>query len=358
MPSSDGENGKRAQTDQSLQAERAKTDAELARRRTKVEEGADATVRAAREHSDSMLTAARQREDQSPAMRAAGDLLSGARVREDAAIAQERVRGDAALDAERLEGRVALASLLAAERKETNSRLLLERADADALLERRDELLALVSHDLRSLLGAVAMGTAMIDKEIQRDAAQVPRYCGAIKRATAQMNRLVSDLLEVASFDAGKLVLQFGSYDAAELVHHVAETFESMSMTKELVISTRTPKRPLPAIFDADRIGQILANLIGNAIKFTAAGGHIVVSVEPEGANLRFSVADSGQGIAPEKLGGIFERYAQARRSEGGGLGLGLYIARRLVESHGGRIWAESVVGQGSTFFFLLPAER
>jgi signal transduction histidine kinase len=350
--------GKRAETDESLRAERARTDTELARRRSKVEDDTNAAVNAARERSDSALSAARQREDQSRMGRAAANVLAAEREREDSAIALERQRGAAALDAERLKGRIALATLLAAERQETDSRLLLERANADVLLERRDELLAVVSHDLHSLLAAIAIGATMIETELQGASVPVSRHSALMKRAIAQMNRLVSDLVEVASFDAGKLILQCGHYDAAELVQRVAETFESMSSTKELAIRTNVPNQPLPGLFDPDRISRVLANLIGNAIKFTAAGGQISVSVEPAGTSLRFAVADNGEGIAPEKVEGIFERYSQGGRSPGGGLGLGLYIARRIVEAHGGRIWAESTVGEGSTFFFSLPSEQ
>ena len=245
-----------------------------------------------------------------------------------------------------------------AERRETDSRLLLEREDADALLERRDELLALVSHDLRSLLGAIAVHTTVIESQMHAGSAQIGRCTVSIKAAVAQMNRLVSDLLEVASFEAGKLVLQRGRHDACALVRQITELFASLSRTKELVIAARTPDRPLMGSFDADRISQVLANLIGNAIKFTAAGGQISVSVEPEGTNLRFAVADSGVGIPPERVAAIFERYSQADRSASGGLGLGLYIARRLVEAHGGRIWVESTVGQGSVFFFSLAEKE
>ena len=284
-------------------------------------------------------------------------MLAAEREREDAAIALERQRGDAALDSERLRGRIALAGLLAAERLETDSRLLLDRSNADALLAGRDELLAVVSHDLRSLLGTIAIGATMIERELQDGPAQAIRHAALVKRAIAQMNRLVSDLLEVASFDAGKIVLQCGVYDAAALVQRVAETFESMSSTKGIAIHARVPNQSLPGMFDPDRVGQALTNLIGNAMKFTAAGGHIIVSVEAEGPILRFAVADNGVGISPEKLEGIFERYSQAGHSESGGLGLGLYIARRLVEAHGGRIWAESTLGQGRTFHFSLPSE-
>jgi signal transduction histidine kinase len=206
-------------------------------------------------------------------------------------------------------------------------------------------------------LGIIAMNADMIERQAQVGPAQVTRYSVSIKRATAQMTRLVSDLLEVASFEAGKIVLQRRCLDARGLVQQITDTFAAVSSTKELELAARTPNRPSPGNFDPDRISQVLINLIGNALKFTPPGGRISVSVEPVGTDLCFAVADSGEGISPEEIKTIFERYAQVKRSDHRGLGLGLYIARRLVEAHGGRIWVESTAGQGSTFFFSIPSE-
>ena len=315
MPGDNDMGTKRARTDVSLRAERAKTDAELDQRHAKVENDADGMVHAARERVDDALRAARQREAQNSAMRGAADELarehaSDEHASDDEALAEERKRADTIRDAERVEHQVVLASLLAAERGETDSHLLLERADADALLASRDDFLALVSHDLRSLLGIIAMNVDMIERQAQVGPAQVTRYSVSIKRATAQMTRLVSDLLEVASFDAGKIVLQPRRLDARGLVHQITDTFAAVSSTNELELAARTPNRPSPGNFDPDRISQVLINLIGNALKFTPPGGRISVSVEPVGTDLCFAVADSGEGISPEEIETVFERYA------------------------------------------------
>jgi signal transduction histidine kinase len=346
----------RDETDASLRGERAKTDRELAQRRAEVEEDADAVVGAARERADAVLSAVRQREEQKSGTHAAADGLAGEHARADAVIAKEREVADTVLEAERLERQVALAALLAVERHETDSRLHVERARADESVGTRDDLLASVSHDLRSLLGIVAMNAGMIDRQLQVSPSQIPRYSASIKRATAQMSRLVSDLLEVASFDAGKVVLLRERLDAGRIVQQVAEAFAAASSAKEIALSASAPDAPLLADFDPDRMGQVLTNLIGNALKFTATGGRISISLVAQGPDLWFSVADSGEGIPPEKLGTVFERYSQVSRSDQRGLGLGLHIARRIVEAHGGRIWVESKLGQGSTFFVSLPA--
>jgi signal transduction histidine kinase len=106
---------------------------------------------------------------------------------------------------------------------------------------------------------------------------------------------------------------------------------------------------------DPDRIAQVLGNILGNAAKFTPAGGNVTVGVAPAGPDLRFFVADTGNGIPPDKLEAIFERYAQVGNGDRRGLGLGLYISQLIVEAHGGRLWAESVPGRGSTFIFTVP---
>jgi signal transduction histidine kinase len=213
----------------------------------------------------------------------------------------------------------------------------------------------MLSHDMRSFLGALALNAAMLEKEGRDDPAQIAHTTASIQRTVAQMTRLVADLLDVASLDAGKLVLLRGRHDAAGLVREAAEVFEPTASDKNISLSVDVPDEELTADFDPDRIAQVLGNLLGNAAKFTPSGGRITVGAALRGGGACFYVADTGEGIPAEKLGTIFERYSQIERGAGRGLGLGLYISRRIVEAHGGRLWAESIVGQGSTFFFRLP---
>jgi signal transduction histidine kinase len=139
-------------------------------------------------------------------------------------------------------------------------------------------------------------------------------------------------------------------------VREAADAFDPTASGKSIALSVDVSNEDLITDLDPDRIAQVLANLLGNAAKFTRPGGRITMGVALRGGYVCFSVSDTGEGIQPEKLETIFERYSQIRRTDRRGLGLGLYISQRIVEAHGGRLWAESIVGQGSTFFFTVPA--
>lgn len=184
---------------------------------------------------------------------------------------------------------------------------------------------------MRSLLGTIAMNAEMIERQVRTDAAHVTRFLAPIQRATAQMTRLVADLLEVASFDAGKFILLPGRHDAGYLVREVTDIFRTTSLAQDIAISACVPEGSLIGEFDRDRIVQVLTNLVANALKFTPRGGSVSIAVAPHGTALRFSVADTGPGIPPEKVEAVFERYAQVQPSGRGGLGLGLHIAQRVV---------------------------
>jgi signal transduction histidine kinase len=345
----------RAETDSSLRAERTETDKELARRRLGIEEDADAVVRTARDRADATLDSARHREDQKTGGEVSAE-VSAERSREDAALARQRVDADATLAAERVRRQMALAGLLVAEREATDLRLLIERARTDEILSNRDDFLAIVSHDMRSFLGNIALSAEMLERQGPEDPARFARYTASIQRATAQMARLVADLLDVASLDAGKFVLVRGPHDAGRIVREAAEAFEPTTSEKGIALSVDVSDEDLIAELDPDRIAQVLANLLGNAAKFTRPGGKITLGAAPRGGEVCVSVSDTGEGIPPERLDAIFERYSQIERTDRGGLGLGLYTSQRIVEEHGGRLWAESIVGEGSTFFLTIPA--
>ena len=171
------------------------------------------------------------------------------------------------------------------------------------------------------------------------------------------MNRLVGDLVDVASIDAGHLAIQPAKTDATALVLEAIDAFVPVAAEKGLALSGAAMERPLLAELDHDRVFQVLANLITNAIKFTPQGGRISVRSELTEAELRFSVRDNGVGIPDTMLEAIFERFWQVGKNDKRGVGLGLYISRCIVEAHGGRIWAESALGKGSTFHVTLPAK-
>jgi len=234
-----------------------------------------------------------------------------------------------------------------------NERLVGEAREA---LRAREDLLAIVSHDLRNPLGVVLASSALLlkanlppDKE-----ERARRQVEAIQRAGNRMNRLIRDLLDFASIQAGRLSVSKHPQDVAAMVSEVLEVTEPLAAAKSLRLDAEVAPG-LAIRCDHDRVIQLFSNLIGNAIKFTPDGGSIVVRAALDAEVVRFAVVDTGPGISTDELPHVFDRYYQAQRKNRDGIGLGLTIARGIVEAHGGRIWVESEEGKGSTFFFTLP---
>jgi signal transduction histidine kinase len=345
----------RAQTDQSLRSERINNDKEADAHRERVHASADGLVVRAREQADAILGSARSRADLLDGSGAAGRL--DGRIQEDAVLKGERAAADALLLQERLEQSQALATLLPMERGITDRLLLTERARSDNALANRDDFLGMVSHDLRSLLsgivvnaGAVA-GEASATEEGKRTAEGMER----IQRYAARMNRLISDLVDVVSIDAGKLSMVPSRLDVAALVAEALDAFSQSATVKGIALDPARPSAALLADFDHQRLLQVLANLLTNAIKFTPAGGKISVRAEQLPLQLQISVTDNGPGIAADMIDSVFERFWQVGKNDHRGLGLGLYISRCIVEAHGGKIWAESTLGRGTAFHFTIP---
>ena len=247
-------------------------------------------------------------------------------------------------------------ALLSPEREETDKDLVQERDHSDDALATRDEFLAIVSHDLRNLLHGVTGFAGLITLEVTRTkyGEDVVKNAERIVRSGARMNRLIGDLVDVASIHAGTLAVRCQVGDPTEIVMEAAETFQAQAATRNILVTTEVAP-PLRASFDPPRILQVLTNLLSNALKFTPAKGKVVLRVERVGDDLRFSVSDTGMGIPPDKLEAIFERYLQVASNDRRGVGLGLYISRCIIQGHGGKIWAESKVGAGSTFSFTIP---
>ena len=169
------------------------------------------------------------------------------------------------------------------------------------------------------------------------------------------MNRLIGDLVDVAAIDAGQLYVVPAPGDWSALIEEVAALFQPAAAAQGIALEIAVSARPLAMRFDHDRMLQVLANLIANSLKFTPRGGRIRVEAERGADELRCAVHDTGSGIPPHMLEAIFQRFWQARSDDRRGVGLGLYITRCIVEAHGGRIWAESTQGVGSTLRFALP---
>ncbi len=334
----------RTSTDESLRAERAKADRVVSTTQAAVANEADVIVERARDEADDVLVEARATADRETAERAS---IPGAR----ATLRDERERADEAL---RVERRFADESL---ERDTTDRFLLTERARADDALAHRDDFLGMVSHDLRNLLGGIVLSTAVMSETTPDGDVGNALLVGAarIQRYAARMNRLIGDLLDVASIDRGELAVTRTPGDLRATIAEAIDLFQVAASKKDIQIQLERSAGPILGDFDHGRILQVLANLITNALKFTANGGVVSIRAARASAELSISIRDTGCGIPAGALEDVFERFWQAGEHDRRGSGLGLYISRCIVEAHGGKIWAESVVGTGSTFSLTFP---
>ena len=236
------------------------------------------------------------------------------------------------------------------------------RADEDPPPARpkTDELPRSVGHDLRGPLMAIS-GAAELIAQIApadgEDGAQIRDWAGQISQCAAVMERLIRDLVDFGSLENGRLRIHAERRDLTAFVRSAADAFQAAAAAKGLTLEADVPNRPVVASYDRDRVFRVLSNLIHNAIAFTPAGGSIHLRVFRNGSDAVVAVADTGVGISSGDLITVFDRFRHVRHTDGTGVGLGLYVSRWIIEAHGGRIWAESQVGRGSTFFFTLPAE-
>jgi PAS domain S-box-containing protein len=243
-----------------------------------------------------------------------------------------------------------------AERAERAARLQAERAT-----HLRDEVLAVVAHDLRNPVQTVAMSAESL-LELPLDEVQQRRQLGIIRRAARGMTQLIADLLDAARIEAGTLSVHQARVDVGLLLAESFEQFEEDARTRGVTLICEGAAG-IPAVLgDRDRLAQVLSNLLGNALKFTPSGGTVHlrsrIASPTDDRWVEIEVEDSGVGIAPDHLPHIFDRFWQAVRSTRAGAGLGLAIARGIVEAHGGQIRVESVPGQRTAFTFTLPTAR
>jgi signal transduction histidine kinase len=233
------------------------------------------------------------------------------------------------------------------------------RAEAEAAVATRDELLAIVSHDLRNPLSVIVTGAAVLQRTTVEgtDGERVQRSARAILRSADRMNRLIADLLDLARIQAGQLAVEQKTQDAEGMVREGVEMLRPLAAEMDLKLDG-IASPGLQVRCDRGRVLQILSNLVGNALKFTPKGGSISIEAHGAGHEARFFVRDTGQGISEEELPRIFDRFWQAQRKNRTGIGLGLTIAKGLVEAHGGHLWVESEIGAGTTFFFTLPIAK
>jgi PAS domain S-box-containing protein len=233
-----------------------------------------------------------------------------------------------------------------------NARLYRKAREA---VSAREEILAVVSHDLRNPLHSIQMATGMLHDAGTERRADNLKWLEIIDRSADGMERMIADLLDISSIDAGRLSIAPADHDVSTILATVCETFQPLAGKSSIELRCEIGTGLNTVWIDSHRIHRVFSNLIGNALKFTPPGGSIELCADRVENEVRFSVKDSGPGIPPDALTHVFDRYWQARRGDRRGAGLGLAIARGIVEQHGGRIWVESPPGRGATFRFTVP---
>jgi PAS domain S-box-containing protein len=220
----------------------------------------------------------------------------------------------------------------------------------------RDHVVGVVAHDLRNPLGTIAsVAELLLDGVLAGDREKEIRYLQIVRRSTSQMNRLIEDLLDASRLEAGDLRVDPGPQPVSAVLEDAMELMGSLASSRGLSLLCSAPDA-LPVVWcDPGRVQQLFSNLIGNAIKFTPPGGAVMLAAHAGVGEVTLSVTDTGPGIPPDKLPHVFGRFWQGEGNDRRGIGLGLAIARAIVEAHGGRIWVESEPGAGTTFHFTLP---
>jgi PAS domain S-box-containing protein len=232
-----------------------------------------------------------------------------------------------------------------------NARLF---SEAEQATRARDQMLGVVAHDLRNPLGTILMASELLAETVAADA-PAQRQVAMVRRAGERMNRLIQDLLDVKRLENGRLAVEPRRTPAAALLAEAAESLRPLASASGLELALECAGTLPDVSADPHRVQQVLSNLCGNAIKFTPRGGRIAIRGEAAAGELLVTVADTGPGIAAEHLPHIFGQFWQGTRSDRRGIGLGLAIAKGIVEAHQGRIWVESAPGEGSRFYFTLP---
>jgi PAS domain S-box-containing protein len=258
-----------------------------------------------------------------------------------------RVLGEVSDISERLQLESERAVLLDRERS--------ARADAEEATRARDDVLGVVSHDLQSSISVMGMCATALAETLASPSEPVGETLGAMQRSVEWMHRLVRNLVDAASIEAGFLSLERQTVDPLNLLERVRDLFAAGARESGIALDIRAPADLLAVRADPERVVQALANLVTNGVHYTEGGGRVTLCAERDPAGIRFAV-DTGVGIASEDLLHIFDRFWQKRRLGGQrGTGLGLAIVRGIVKAHGGRLDVESARGQGSRFSFVIP---
>jgi signal transduction histidine kinase len=231
-----------------------------------------------------------------------------------------------------------------------NARLYREAREA---VRMRDDILAVVSHDLRNPLNTISVASSLLELEPKPDVAHKAKR--SIARAAKQMERLIQDLLDVSRAESGNLPLSLAPLEVASLIEEAYALAQPQAEDKSVKLERRVAANLGTIEGDRDRLLQVLGNLIGNAIKFVPAGGTVTIGAQDLYGQIRLWISDNGPGISAEHIPRVFDRFWQANRQGRRGAGLGLTIAKSIIDAHGGQIGVHSQEGEGSTFFCWLP---
>lgn len=241
---------------------------------------------------------------------------------------------------------------------EAEKKAVAEMKELDKL---KDEFISMVSHEIRTPLTSIkAFAEILMNNEnIAEDKRK--KYFSIINSESERLARLINDMLDVAKIESGEVALNRAHFSVSEMIEEIVLGRRSISDQRSQTVKMTLPLLELLIYADRDRLLEVLENLLSNAIKYTPVGGVIEVGAEEAVDEVRFWVKDNGMGIAPENQAIIFEKFKQLRGEQGGkikGTGLGLHITRRIVKEHGGKIWVESEVGKGATFYFTVPKRK
>ena len=227
------------------------------------------------------------------------------------------------------------------------------RRVAELMAQAREEVLRVVAHDLRNPLNIIVSSADLL-LQARLDRVKMKELLAVMLRAGKQMNRLIADLLDTVRLQAGKFTLDLEEVPVKTIFEQTEEAFRPLAAIRSIELVAVPPTDDVAVRADPLRVSQIIGNLLGNALKFTPERGVVTLRAAPNGHNVAFHVTDTGPGIQPNDVEHLFDNFWQARNDHGG-VGLGLPIAKGMVEAHGGMIWCDTRPGQGSTFSFTLP---
>jgi len=234
-----------------------------------------------------------------------------------------------------------------------NSRLL---EAVRGSLRAREEIVGVVSHDLRNPVAAVKMLSRALLNAGNHEGDSAKENLSLIAEAAEQMDSLIRDLLDVTRLDVGQLQLAPEAMEPGQLLDEALRTLRPLVADRQIELNVQIEKGLPKVQADSERLQQVISNLVGNAIKFTPSGGKITIAARRDETDVIFSVADTGRGIPEDQLPKVFDRYWQSTRTDRQGAGLGLAIAKGIIEGHGGEIWIDSKPGQGTRVEFSLPS--